>query len=456
LSSKNKSIDCLLIGHNEMSFLEYEKTVQEMGVNSGAYRDLNLNFIRYNNMPLAASDVFNLLCREDRQGEVPLPPLSLGETFSAAVAYLGTYLHRRGFTFDFINGFQDEKEQLARILEQQNILSIAITTTLYVSVFPVLEIMEFIKQHNTSAKVIIGGPFIGTQVRIQDSLSLENLFKTIGADFYVDSSQGEAALVNILQALKTGSPLEPIKNIYYRSGTGYRAAPVEKEDNNLSQNLVDWGLFAGRLRAYAGVRTSISCPFSCAFCGFPMHAGEYRTAELDALEQELNGLHKNTDIKHLHFIDDTLNVPPHRFKDILRMMIKNRFGFHWHSHFRCQFSDREMMELMKQSGCEGVFLGIESGSNPILKNMNKGVTVERYIEGIRLLKEYEITTFGCFINGFPGETIETAKETLRFIRDSGIDFYRIQLWYCDPITPIWQQREKYQLTGAHFNWSHPL
>jgi radical SAM PhpK family P-methyltransferase len=454
LSSKNKAIDCLLIGHNEMNFLEYEETVRKMGVTSGAYRDLNLNFIRCNNMPLTASDVFNVLCREDREGELQLPPLSLGETFSAAAAYLGTYLHRRGFTFDFINAFQDEKDQLARVLEQENILAVAITTTLYVSLFPVLEIMEFIKKHNTTAKVIIGGPYIATQVRIQDPLSVENLFKTMDADFYVDSAQGEAALVNILHALRTGSPVGPIKNIYYRGGAGYRSTLVEREDNDLSENMVDWELFAHRLGDYAGIRTSISCPFACSFCGFPKHAGEYRTAGLDALEREFNGLQKSAAIKHLHFIDDTFNVPPNRFKDILRLMIKNRYGFHWHSHFRCQFADREMMELMKQSGCEGVFLGIESGSNSILKNMNKGVTIEKYREGIRLLKEYGITTFGCFITGFPGETAETAKETVRFIRDSGLDFYRVQLWYCDPVTPIWQQREKYHITGAHFNWSH--
>ncbi|MFC2141146.1 PhpK family radical SAM P-methyltransferase, partial [Acidobacteriota bacterium] len=170
MHNKKKNIDCLFIGHNEMSFTEYEKTLRNMGTNSGAYRDLNLNFLRYNNTPYSAAEIFNLFCR-DGNGSTSNPlstPLRMGETFSAAIAYLGTYLDRRGFTFDYINSFQEEKEELSKKLTQENILLIAIITTLYVSVFPVLEIMSFIKKYNPLVRVVIGGPFISNQVRIQD------------------------------------------------------------------------------------------------------------------------------------------------------------------------------------------------------------------------------------------------------------------------------------------------
>jgi histone acetyltransferase (RNA polymerase elongator complex component) len=109
---------------------------------------------------------------------------------------------------------------------------------------------------------------------------------------------------------------------------------------------------------------------------------------------------------------------------------------------------------MKESGCEGVFLGIESGSDRMLKNMNKSVTVEQYLSGIQLLKEYEILVYGSFIIGFPGETDETVQDTIRFIKTGGLDFYRAQVWYCDPITPVWKDRDRYQLKGSSFEWSH--
>jgi radical SAM PhpK family P-methyltransferase len=218
--------------------------------------------------------------------------------------------------------------------------------------------------------------------------------------------------------------------------------------------MVNWDLFAPNAGEYVNVRTAISCPFACAFCGFPEHAGKYQPAEVAALEQELTQLDRIGTVKSVYFIDDTFNVPVKRFKDILRMIIKNRYRFRWHCNFRCQFSDREMVELMKESGCIGVFLGIESGNNQILKNMNKKASREKYLEGAALLKEYGIVTHGSFIVGFPGETEETVNDTITFIQESQLDFYRAQLWYCETITPIWREREKYKIKGSQYEWSH--
>jgi radical SAM PhpK family P-methyltransferase len=461
-----KTIDCLFIGHNEMDFDEYEKTIRKMGVNSGAYRDLSLNFIWYDR-PYSVSEIFNALFFSDidssganvengtyRVNET-FKPLSIGENFSASIAYLGTYLKKRGFTFDFVNSFQDKKDELKEKLKKENILTIAITTTLYVSALPILEIMDFIRKYNHTAKIILGGPFVSTQVRNREPEELNYLFAhTIGADFYVNSSQGEAALVKIIHALKKGLLFEGINNIYYKVNGKYVSTPSIREENLLSDNMVDWTLFADRVGEYVNVRTSISCPFSCSFCGFPEHAGKYQTAEVDAVEKELKQLNKIKTMKSIHFIDDTFNVPVKRFKEILRMMIKNKFEFRWHSYFRCQFADRETVQLMKESGCEGVFLGLESGNDQILKIMNKTTTTDAYLKGIELLKEAGIMTFGNFIIGFPGETYQTIQDTVAFIEKSGLDFFRVQLWYCEPITPIFREKDKYDLNGESFEWSH--
>lgn len=451
---KAETIDCLLIGPNEMNFPEYEESVRKMGVHSGAFRDLSLNFIRYNNRPYHAMELFNLFCCGNGSTGKGIEPVTMGEVLSPAIAYLGTFLTKHGFTFDYINSFQERKEELERKLKKNNILTIAITTTLYISPFPIFEIMNFIKKHNRTVRVIVGGPFVATQIRVVDRETLEYLFESIGADFYVNSAQGEAALVNIIKALKGNLPLDQIDNIYYKTHKGYRFTPVLKENNILSENMVRWELFAERPIEYAAVRTSVSCPFSCAYCGFPEHAGKFQTASVEAIESEFNRLTKKNPVKCIHFTDDTFNVPLKRFKDILRMLIKNKYGFKWNSFYRCQYADRETVELMKESGCEGVFMGIESGSDKILKNMNKASRVEKYYEGIALLKEYDIVTHGSFIIGFPGETMETVNETLEFIEKSKIDFYRSQLWYFEAITPIGRQREKYNIEGSNFEWTH--
>lgn len=454
----SNTIDCFFIGHNEIPFEQYEKNIRTMGSQSGAYRDLNLNFITYNNKAYSASDIFNLFSRNEnnlQNSSATLRVLSCNSVFSAAIAYLGSYLNRRGYRFDYVNSFQDESNELAQKLRPNNILAIGIITTYYVSAFPIIEIIEFIRRYNKTAKIIVGGPFVSTKCRSLEPAALEYLFSSsIGADIYVNSSQGEATLVKIIEALKNNTPLDTIPNIYFKTQEGYISTPIIKEDNELKKNLVDWSLFADRLGDMVNMRASISCPFSCAFCGFPERAGKFQVLSAEEIETELNQLAKIGKVKHLKFIDDTFNVPIERFKEILRMIIKNKFAFNWYSNFRCQFADEETVELIKKSGCEAVFLGIESGNNLILKNMNKAATVEKYLEGIRLLNKYEIQTFGSFIIGFPGETNETAQDTLDFINESGITFYQAQPWYCEPITPIFSEKDKYQLIGESYEWRH--
>ena len=449
-----KTIDCLFIGHNEMNFDQYEGTVRKMGVNSGAYRDLSKNFLQYDNKNYIMPDFFNLFSQDPSLTLSDYPPLTLGENFSGAIAYLGTYLQRRGFSFDFINAFQEQKEALAKKLTEANILTVAIITTLYVAAFPIMEIVEFVRRYDKTVKIVIGGPFVTTQVNALEPVELDYLLKNIDADIYIKSFQGEATLVKLLEALKNNRPLDTIDNLYFRNGEGYTVTPQVTENNILAENMVDWDLFGNRTGTYVNLRTGISCPFSCSFCAFPQHAGKYQAVSVELIERELDALKRTGKSPCLFFIDDTFNVPIKRFKDVLRMMIKNKYNFQWYSHLRCQFADKEMLDLMKESGCIGVFLGIESANDGILKNMNKAVTVDKYWRGVRLLKEAGIVTHGSFIIGFPGETLQSVEDSKRFIRESGLDFFRAQLWYCEPITPIWKQKDTFKIQGSHYEWSH--
>jgi anaerobic magnesium-protoporphyrin IX monomethyl ester cyclase len=447
-------VDCLVIGYNEMDFVDYVKKMERMGMDSSAYRYFNLNFILYNDKPLTLPDIFNKLYEENLSIGEAIGKFSQGNFFSNTIAYLGTYLHRRGITFDFVNSFQDEKEKLKNKLLNNNILTIAITTTLYVSYFPIAEIIGFIREHNITAKIIVGGPFISAQIRSLDSFSLNYLLKLLNADFYINSPQGEATLVDIIQALKKENRYENINNIFYKDEKTYIATTIVPEDNKLNENYVDWRLFGDRLGQFALIRTAISCPYSCAYCEYPQHAGMYQTMNVDMVQKELDSINSIGTVKSINFIDDTFNIPLERFKDVLKMIIKNKYDFKWNSFLRCQFLDEETVELMKESGCEAVYLGIESGNDDMLKNMNKTATVDKYKLGLELLKKNNIITIASFLVGFPGETEKTVNDTLRFIQENQPDFIRIHLWYCSVLTPIWNKKDIFNITGSQYEWSH--
>jgi p-methyltransferase len=136
------------------------------------------------------------------------------------------------------------------------------------------------------------------------------------------------------------------------------------------------------------------------------------------------------------------------------MLIANRFDFSWFSYFRCSNADDEAFALMAQSGCKGVFLGIESADPTVLKNMNKHADPSRYRYGIGKLKEHGILTFAALIVGYPGETRDTLRNTMDFIDETGPTFYRAELYYHDRNTPVHDRAVEFGIEHEGYSWRH--
>ncbi len=448
-------IDCLIIGFNDSNFDDYVAMLRAMGTESGTYRDLNLAFIEYNNKPYRALDILTHFHDLNKDGTHKL--LHNFDYLSPTIMCLGSFLSKRGFVFDYVNLFHLEKDNLRNKLIKEDILSIVITTTFYVSPHPIIEVISFIRKYNKTTKIVVGGPYIANQAIVQDKTLIQQLFKYLDADYYVISSEGELALVNLLTTLKNGESPTAVENIAYR-GKGnedYVITPTSTEENSLEENRVDYQLFSTEeIGEFVSLRTAKSCPFSCNFCGFPQRAGKYRYMSVDLIEKELNSINELGHVTTLSFLDDTFNVPKARFKEILHMMIRNDYGFKWNSFYRSDHGDEEVIELMGKAGCEGVFLGVESGSDTILKLMNKSSRREHYLEAIPLLKQAGIITHANLVVGFPGETYESVSETIDFIETIQPDYFRAQLWYADSLTPVWKKKDEYGIQGEGFNWSH--
>lgn len=452
-------LDCIIVGYNEIPFQRYVELLGNYSEDSEAYRDLKFSFVELDQRPFNYVELLNHVLRE--AGVSPGPssfdePFKSGEIPNLAAVYLSNFLRRRGFRTKYINLFQHEKERFKQLLAM-NPVCVAITTTFYVLNFPVNEMVQFIRAHNPSVKIVVGGPLVSNHLRnfAQES-EIKASLGDMAADFYVVDSQGEATLANLVAALKAGEDPVNVPNLVFVQGDKLIRTTVFPESNSMDEGDIKWSEFGGEeeLGATIQMRTARSCAFKCSFCNYPTRAGKLTLASLETVERELESVRLLDTVRNVVFIDDTFNVPLPRFKDMCRMMIDRKFNFNWFSYFRCSNSDEEAIELMAKSGCKGVFLGIESGSPTILKNMNKAASVERYAEGIKALRQHGIATFGSFIVGFPGETDETVEETISFIREHKPDFYRAQMWYCEPGTPIFREKEKYQIAGDGFVWQH--
>ncbi|HYP40112.1 MAG TPA: PhpK family radical SAM P-methyltransferase, partial [Chloroflexia bacterium] len=453
----NEQLDCLVIGYNEMPITQYEPLLRKYGEDSEAYRDLRFSFVDLEGEKLNYVDLMNRAFQLGRRDQGPVAPgdeFKSGDIPNLAAVYLTNYLRKKSFSAKYINLFQYEKERLAQYLAEDP-LCVAITTTFYVLNLPVIEMIEFIRECNSKVKIMVGGPLVANHHRRYPPEELLVALEELGADIYVIESQGEWTLSQIVGCLKNGGDLGSVPNIVYNDGRQMRMTETRHENNSLDEDAIDWEGFSGEdLGPTLQTRTARSCAFSCAFCAYPMRAGTLTLASLDTIKRELDSMRNVGGVKNVVFIDDTFNVPLKRFKEICRLMIAENYGFNWFSYFRCSNSDEEAIELMAESGCKGVFLGIESGSPTILKNMHKAATIEQYARGIESLRQHGVLTFGSFIFGFPGETEDTINETIDFIRHNRPDYYRTQLWYCEPGTPIYEKRAQYDITGTGFKWRH--
>lgn len=453
----DRYLDCIVVGYNELPFERYENFLRTYGEESEAYRDLKFSFVNVGGKKLDYTGLLNYAQQQSPardNGSVVQAEFKSGDIPNLAAVYLTNFLRNRAYRAGYINLFQYEKEKLIELLAA-NPLCVAITTTFYVVNLPVNEMVEFIRAHNPAVKIIVGGPLISNHARNNQGDSFRAALADLGADIYVIEGQGEDTLARIVECLKNDGSLSGVPNIaYFENGNLHRTA-VTPENNSLDQNFIDWRSFpAETMGATIQTRTARSCAFKCSFCNYPTRAGALTLTSLDVLERELDSMYELGGVQNVVFIDDTFNVPFPRFKEICRLLIRKNYHFNWFSYFRCSNSDEEAIELMARSGCKGVFLGIESGSPSILTNMNKSATVEKYATGIDMLRRYDIMTFGSFIIGFPGETNATVEETIDFIRATQPDYYRAQMWYCEPGTPIQNERLKYDIKGEGFVWSH--
>jgi radical SAM PhpK family P-methyltransferase len=449
------NLDCVVIGYNELPFNAYESFLRQYGENSEAYRDLKFSFVDLGGSKLDYVGLLNRALID--AGSVTTPnQLKSGDIPNLAAVYLTSFLRRRGIATEYINLFQSEKEKLIDCLSRQPVC-VAITTTFYVVNLPVNEVVEFIRKYNQTVKIVVGGPLIANHTRNNeaDPGALKAALDDTGADIFVVEGQGELTLSSIVRCLKEGGDLSLVPNIIFYDSGRFRRTPALPENNSLDDDFISWDQFDdAALGRTLQTRTARSCAFNCSFCNYPTRAGKLTLASLDTFERELDSMHRIGNVQNVVFIDDTFNVPLPRFKDLCRLLIRKNYQFNWFSYFRCSNSDDEAVELMARSGCKGVFLGIESGSPTILKNMNKAATIEKYATGIEALHKNGILTFGSFIIGFPGETEDTVKETADFIRQTRPSYYRAQMWYCEPGTPIENHRARYEIEGEGFVWSH--
>ena len=336
---------------------------------------------------------------------------------------------------------------------------VGVSSTFYLSWKEVGNVARRLRAIDPDMDIVLGGAFANAETIHADPQGFEVRMRRYGIRYVLHAFNSEPDLRDLLMARRPGADLAGVRNLARIDGSlGGGAFEVgTKQWNTPLLSLGDcpptWDrLQLPFLNRTIQIRTASGCPFSCAFCSYPTTAGPWTTVQSDHVRAHLDSIARIPGIDRIVFIDDTFNVPPHRFRELIRIFAEYRFE--WFSFLRVQYVNEEDVRIMKDSGCAGVYLGIESASDAVLRNMNKRATNRQFAAGVQLLNKYDIPYLAAFVLGFPGETDATIQQNVDFIRDNGVRFYSLKEFFYMAHTQVHDKREEYGLTGAGNKWSH--
>jgi radical SAM superfamily enzyme YgiQ (UPF0313 family) len=130
-------------------------------------------------------------------------------------------------------------------------------------------------------------------------------------------------------------------------------------------------------------------------------------------------------VHQFYFVDNTFNLPPVYAKEICRKLIDSGLNIRWWCILYPRHVDQELVQLMAQAGCEQVSMGFESGSERILKNMNKRFTPAEARKISDMLSDHGIKQMGFLLLGTPGETRKSIEESISFADSLKLDSLKI-------------------------------
>ncbi len=379
---------------------------------------------------------------------------------SMAGVHLINYLAQFGYRVRVINNLDSEWdwfEEAYRNCRRPPL--VGISSTFYLSWKEVGGVAKRLRALDPEMDIVLGGAFANAETINGDPAAFAQRMRRYGIRYVLHAFNSETDLRDLLAARRGNAAMDAVRNLARidgrLAGGSFELGPKVWNEPLLS--LKDcpptWDQHhLPFLNRTIQIRTASGCPFACAFCSYPTTAGPWQTVEAEHVRAHLDSLMRIGTIDRIIFIDDTFNVPPHRFRELINIFAE--YNFEWFSFLRVQYVDDEVVRMMKDSGCKGVYLGIESASDKVLRNMNKRATSRQFAEGVQLLNKHDIDYLAAFVLGFPGEDDGTIQENIDFIRDNGVRFYSLKEFYYMPHTLVHEKRAEYGLTGMGNKWSH--
>lgn len=329
---------------------------------------------------------------------------------------------REAFKRRFI-GYPDAPEWKKMIEEMGKVKPRVIGVTMATPQYDLgLLVARVAREQNPGVPVVVGG--------VHPSALPEETLTNPEVDVVV-YGEGEVTAVELMEVFVKGArELAGVNGIYYKEDGRVIHTPPRELIGDLDALPFPMPdpVYAHHPRR--AILTSRGCYYRCTFCAQSSILGHnVRFRSPENVVDEIEYWYK-TGIRSFIIQDSTFTSKIDRAMAIMDLIRERGLKINWGFQTRVNLLPRELMQKAKESGCDYIWIGVESGDPGVLKAIRKGITMDQVRKAVEVIKEFEIETYLYFILGFTEDTFETMRATVEFARE--LDCYQASFFMFTP------------------------
>lgn len=327
--------------------------------------------------------------------------------------YIAAYLRNAGISVEVLDTKQmqfvrpsllrrsiEEIQQAVKYYVKENRPKIVGVTSTTISYIPATKIAKAVKETDPGIKVVIGGVHVTFTAE-------ETLEECPWIDIVV-RGEGERPLLGLAEE----KPLTKIPGISYRRNGKIINNPQGKYLSCDEIPIPAYDMLDMTKYAYVVLMCTRGCPYQCSFCELPsVHGKEIRYRSVKKIAKELElALSLNHKLE-IRYEDEFMGKNIERTRDVLKIIIDKKVG-QFRAATRPDGLNDEILKYLKSAGCTNLYIGMESGSDEVLKFNKRGITAKKILEIAKMFRKNKMLFHAGFILGLPGENKETLRQTL--------------------------------------------
>ncbi len=347
------------------------------------------------------------------------------------VLYIAALLKENGFDVEVIDADIDGlsvEETVVRVLESEpDLIGFSMMTPQLITA---LACSTLIKEARPDLPVVLGGAHVDSTKG--DTYEMADCF-----DFAVHG-EGEYTLLEACQNLRDKGVkteegytnfqecIEDVPNIIYRDKeTGKVQVNLGRpftrnldEFPSVDYDMVDIKKYSIPTMAggyVVSMMLSRGCPFKCTFCDAPITMGtKLRFWSIDRVIEDIKFYKEKYGVTNFVFKDSTFTAKKKWAQEFCQRLVDENLNIKWRCNTRANLVPPGLLDLMAEAGCYVINFGVESGDQEVLKRIKKEVDLEEVVDAFERCRKLGIRTYATFLIGNPGETEESAQNTLDF------------------------------------------